>query len=604
MKETSPARLPMGDSPPAAKVPIRAGTLRRLLPFLRPYLWPIAGASVALVIAAGTVLALGLGLRRLVDRVFAAGDPAMLDEALILLLVVTGLLALSTYARFLLVSWVGERMVADMRCQVFNHLLCLSSNFFETTRTGEVVTRLTADTTLLQQVVGSSVSVALRNILLLVGGVALLMWTSPRLTGLVLVVVPLVVVPIILLGRQVRRLSSASQDRLADIGALAEETIGAIRTVHAYGREDVERARFASIVDQSLNTAIVRVRTRALMTAIVIALVFGAIGIILWIGGHDVLSGHLSAGDLSAFVFYAVLVAGAVGALSEVAGDLQRASGATQRLFDLLSTEPIITAPAAPVRLPQPTKGLVAFEEVVFAYPSRPEVAALDTVSLMVEPGKTLAIVGPSGAGKTTLFQLLLRFFDPASGVVRLDGVDIRDLDPTALRQRFALVAQDPVIFSASAADNVRYGRPDAGDAEVMAALAVANAAGFVDRLPNGPATFLGERGVRLSGGQRQRLAIARAVLRDPAVLLLDEATSSLDSESERRVQTALDRLRQGRTTLVIAHRLSTVMNADTILVMDRGRVVQLGTHAGLMREGGMYKRLAQIQFATDAASA
>ncbi|MDR6769941.1 ABC transporter transmembrane domain-containing protein [Azospirillum sp. BE72] len=573
------------------------GPLRRLVPFLLPYKLHILGAMVALTVAAGTVLGLGQGMRVLIDQGFAGGDTSLLDRALLVLLGVIALMAASTYGRFYLVSWIGERVVADIRRAVYDHVLTLSPGFFETTKTGEILSRLTTDTTLLQVVVGSSASIALRNALLFLGGTGMLLITSPKLTGLVALVVPLVVAPIVFFGRRVRKLSRDSQDRIADVGSFVEETLAAIRTVQAYTHEAIDRALFGKRVEEAFDVAIRRVRVRALMTVIVIVLVFGAVGIILWIGGHDVVAGRLTPGELSAFVIYSVVVAGSVGAISEVIGDLQRAAGATERLFGLLAIESEIRAPAVPKPLPSPAAGALSFDAVRFHYPSRPDWAALEGFSLDVRPGERVALVGPSGAGKSTVFQLLLRYYDPQAGSVRLDGVELRDADPVDVRRRLGLVAQDPVVFSANAWENIRYGRPDASDAEVRAAAEAAHALDFLDALPEGLGTFLGEKGVRLSGGQRQRLAIARAILRDPPVLLLDEATSALDAESERMVQDALDRLMHGRTTLIVAHRLATVLNADRIVVMDKGRVVETGTHAELVAQGGLYARLAALQF-------
>ncbi len=578
-------------------------SLRALLPWLAPYRLRILGAAVALVIAAGAVLVLGQGLRALVDEGFGAGDGAPLDRALAGLFIVIALLAAATFGRFYLVSWVGERVVANMREAVFARLLALGVSFFETARVGELLSRLTTDTTLLQVVVGSSVSVALRNVLLFFGGTAMLFVTSSRLAGLVFLIVPVVVLPIVVFGRRVRRLSRTSQDRVADISAHGEETLAAIRTVQAFGHEPVDRDRFAARVDDALTAALRRNMARGFLTAFVMVTVFSGVGLILWTGGHDVLDGRMSPGALSAFVFYAVVVAGSVGAVSEVIGDLQRAAGATERLLELLAIDPGIAAPANPAPLPDPPNGAVAFDSVRFRYPSRPA-AALDGVSFSAAAGERVALVGPSGAGKSTVFELLLRFRDPEAGRILIDGVDLRDADPAAVRARIGLVAQEPFIFSADAWDNIRYGRPGASAEEVRAAAEAAAAAEFLDALPDGFDTFLGEKGVRLSGGQRQRIAIARALLRDPAILLLDEATSALDSESERLVQDALAGLMAGRTTLVIAHRLATVQTADRIVVLDSGRIDAVGSHEALVRESALYARLAALQFGAAAGGA
>jgi ATP-binding cassette, subfamily B, bacterial len=564
--------------------------------FVLPYRGRIVIAAAALLVAAGCVLAMGQALREVVDRGFATSDPGALDRSLFALLVVVAVLAMATYVRFYTVSWLGERVTADIRRRVFSHVLNQEPTFFETTRTGEVISRLTNDTSLLEQVIGTSFSLALRNGVIMVGSIAMMIATSPKLTALVLVGVPLVMAPILVFGRRVRKLSRETQDRIADVSAYIDETMHEIRTVQAYVHEPHDRARFDERVEQSFATALRRISNRARLVAMVMFLVFGAIGVILWIGGHDVLAGRVTAGDLSAFVFYAVLVAGAVGAISEVVGDLQRAAGATERLMALLARQPIVQAPLQPVPMPNSRRGRIELERVTFFYPSRPERPTLSDFSLAVAAGERVALVGPSGAGKSTVFQLLLRFYDPTTGRVLVDGIDARDADPRALRERFALVPQEPVIFAASVAENVRYARPDATVDEVREACRAAYMLDFVERLPQGFDTYLGERGVRLSGGERQRLAVARALLADRAILLLDEATSSLDAESESFVQMALDRLMQDRTTIVIAHRLATVKNADRIVVVDAGRVDAVGSHAQLVEAGGLYARFASLQ--------
>jgi len=570
--------------------------LLRLWPFVRPHGWRIAGAGVALVIGSVSTLVLGNILKRLLDRGFNQGNAAYLDQALLQMLVAVAFMALAAYMRMYLGTWLGERLVADLRKSLFRHLLGLDMSFYETAKTGAVVSRITADTTLLQGVVTTSSPIALRQFMTLIGGLALLFYTSLKLTALVLVVVPIVVGSIVVFGRRVRSLSRTTRDRVADIGAFVSEMLNAISTIQAFSRERTASREFACSAERSFTTSVDYIRVRAGLTAFVMLVVFAAIGIILWIGGREVFAGTMSAGDLAAFVFYSAVVAGAVGSISEIMAELQRGAAAIDRIQALLDVKPNIAAPAAPVTLPAP-KGAIAFDGVEFRYPTRPETSALADFSLTIEPGETVALVGPSGAGKTTVFQLLLRFYDPQQGTIRMDGVDLRDCEPQALRSRIALVAQDPVIFSATAMENIRYGRPEATDAEVRTAAAAANAAAFIEALPDGYGTFLGERGVRLSGGQRQRIAIARAILRNPAVLLLDEATSALDAESERAVQDALVPLMRGRTTLVIAHRLATVQNAQRIVVMEDGGIVAAGTHGELVRHGGLYARLAALQF-------
>ena len=581
----------MSDSPRPIAI------LQKLAPFLRPYRRRLAVASVALVVSSLTVLLLGQGLRHIVDQGLQQRDATLLNQAVGGFIVVAAILALATALRFYLVSWIGERVVADLRAAVFGRVIALSPAYFETTKTGEVLSRLTTDTELLQTVIGSSLSLALRNSLTMLGALVMLGVTSLKLTLLVLIVVPLVVVPIVLFGRRVRKLSRKSQDRVAGISAFAEETINAIRTTQAFTHEPLDRKNFAGIVNDAFDAARFRIRTRALLTAIVILLTFGAVAMVLWVGGYDVIAGRMTGGQLSAFVFYAILMAVSVGTVSEVIGEVQRAAGAAERLLELLGTDPDISAPANPVPIPSPASGRVEFDAVTFHYPARPDKPSLHDFSLAVAPGETVALVGPSGAGKSTVLQLLLRFYDPEQGAIRFDGVNLKDADPSALRSQIGLVAQDPVIFAASAWDNIRYGRPDASDEEVREAARAANALEFLDSLPEGLGTFLGEKGVRLSGGQRQRLAIARAILRNPPVLLLDEATSALDAESERAVQSALETLSADRTTLVIAHRLATVKKADRIVVIEDGRIVAEGRHDELIREGGLYARLASLQF-------
>jgi ATP-binding cassette, subfamily B, bacterial len=571
--------------------------LLRLLRFTRPYLGRLLLALLALVIAAGALLAFGQVIRAVVDYGLANGSPRTLDLALLFFLAVVAVLSGAIMARSYLLNWIGERVVADVRRAVFERALALDVGFYETNRTGEIISRLTSDTALLQVVVGSTLAMGLRTALLAAGGIVMLAVTSPRLTAMVLLGVPLVVLPTWLLGWRVRRLSRQSQDRVGDIGAYIDETLHAIRTVQAFGHEAIDRSRYGSRVEEAFSTAMQRSLASAMMSGFVTLLTFGAIGTVLWFGGNEVLKGNLSGGELSAFLFYAVLVAGSVGSLSEIIGQLLRGAGASERLMELLVTEPAISPPARPKALPEPVTGRVQASGLGFSYPARPGVQALSGVDLDIRSGERVAVVGPSGAGKSTLFHLLLRFYDPQQGSLTLDGVELRALDPAELRRHIAVVPQDPVIFGADAWENIRYGLESADDEAVRAAARAAHAHAFIERLPQGYDTFLGERGVRLSGGERQRIAVARAILRDPALLLLDEATSALDAESERLVQDALERLMQHRTSLVIAHRLATVREADRILVLDQGRIVASGRHDELLAQGGLYARLAALQF-------
>jgi len=571
--------------------------LRRLIPFFRPYKMQALAAMIALLAAAGFMLTMPIALRRVIDLGFDPEKADFIDRYFIALIGVAAALAIATALRFYFVSRLGERVVTDLRRAVYDHAIGMSPRFFETIRTGETLSRITTDTTLIQSLVSSSVSIALRNILLLAGGIVMLFFTSAKLTGLVLLLVPVVIVPIVMAGRKVRGYSREAQDKLAESSAIAGETLSSIRDVQSYTQEDAVRGRFGTATEGSYEAARKRIIARSLLTAVVIFLVFTGIVGVMWIGARDVISGTMSAGELGQFILYAVLVAGAVGALTEIWTQAQQAAGATERLVEILDTQADIVAPANPAPLPARAQGEIVFDDVSFSFPSRPDERALDTLSLHIAPGETVAVVGPSGAGKTTLFHLLQRFYDPAAGRILLDGVPLAEADPQAVRANLAVVPQEPAIFAASVADNIRFSRPDAADGDVREAAMAAAAHDFIEALPDGYDTQVGERGVMLSGGQKQRIAIARAILRDAPVLLLDEATSALDAQSERDVQDAFERLSQDRTTLVIAHRLATVKSADRIVVMEGGRIVATGTHDELVEQGGLYARLARLQF-------
>jgi len=576
--------------------------LRALLPYLSPYRGVLVLALIALLVASAAMLSLPIALRYLIDNGLSSKSTDTINQYFIAFLAASGAFGVFAALRFYLVTWLGERVVADMRSAVYARVIRMDPAFFEVTRVGEVLSRLTADTTLVQSIAGVNLSIMLRSTITIVGSLVMLAVTSLTLTGIMIVLIPLIVAPLIILGRRVRKLSRKSQDRIADTSGIADETLNAIQTVQAFTLEKINTDRFDAAVEDSFGAAVRRTKSRSTLTALATMLVFGAITFVLWMGAHAVVRGEMTGGQLGQFLLYAGYVGIAAASLSEMWGEVQRAAGAMERLIELENAQPTIQAPAQPVAMPAPGRGEVRFEHVTFRYPSRPEAKALDSFDLDVRSGETVAFVGPSGAGKSTTFQLLLRFYDPESGRVLIDGVDVSQADPLAVRSRIGLVPQDTVLFAASARENIRYGRPGASDADVEEAAKAAAADEFLRKLPEGYDTFLGERGSRLSGGQRQRIAIARAILRDPPILLLDEATSALDAESERLVQAALDRLMQGRTTIIIAHRLATVLQADRIVVMDHGRIVAQGTHAELVRSNELYSRLAALQFTDGAA--
>ncbi len=577
--------------------------LRKLAPFLEPYNATVAAALVALIVAATATLGMPVAVRYLIDAGLSTDQVRSIDRYFAVLFSLAIALAVFSATRFYLVSWIGERVVADLRSAIFKHVLRMTPTFFEVTRTGEVLSRLTADTTLIQTVVGSSLSVALRSSVTLVGGLIMLTVTSPKLTGMIVLLVPIIVFPIMFVGRRIRRLSRDTQDRIADTSALAAEVLNAIQVVQAFTLEKLHGERYDAAIAHSFRTALRRIRTRALMTVYAILIIFCGIVIVLWVGAQNVIAGYISGGELGQFLLYAIIVGSSTAGLTEIWGSLLQAAGAMERLAELLDTRPRITVPTNPTALPVVSNGSAVFEHVSFRYPSRPEYPALRDFCLSVEPGETIALVGPSGAGKSTVFQLMLDFYQPGSGRIVIDEIDIRDADPKAIRNRVGIVPQETVLFADDVMENIRYGKLGATDHEVIAAAESSGADEFISELPQGYSTFIGERGVRLSGGQKQRIAIARAILRKPSILLLDEATSALDAASERLVQQALAGLMQKCTTIIIAHRLATVLDADRIVVMEQGEIVTIGHHADLLSRGGLYARLATLQFQQDSIS-